>query len=62
MINKQLNQLCIVKRCFIYQSKVYELLLNHHHKYRFMISDDDYDYVVDRNLKRRLDRFVKSLM
>lgn len=68
MITKQLNQLCIVKNCFIFESKVYELLytskrdrkknlkMNMKHKYRFMISEDDYDYVTDRNLIRRLDR------
>jgi len=62
MINKQLKQLCVVKNCFIFESKVYEVLSKHYrYKYRFMISDDDYDYVTDRNLKRRLDRFVKIL-
>lgn len=56
MITKQLKQLCIIKNCFIYESKVYERLYNCKHKYRFMISEDDYDYVVDRNLRRRLDK------
>lgn len=70
MINKQLAQLCIVKNCFIFESRVYELLytsrsdrkrnlkMNMKHKYRFMISDDDYDYVVDSKLRKRLDRFL----
>jgi hypothetical protein len=69
MITKQLKQLCIVKNCFLFESRVYELLytseterkknksLGQKHKYRFMISDDNYDYVVDRNLRRRLDKF-----
>ena len=70
MITKQLKQLCIVKNCFIFESRVYELLytskadrkknlkMNMKHKYRFMISDDDYDYVTDSKLRKRLDRFI----
>ena len=71
MIVKQLKRLCIVKNCFIFESKVYELLytskadrkrnlknMNMKHKYRFMISDDDYDYVVDSKLRKRIDRFL----
>lgn len=72
MINKQLAKLCIVKNCFIFESRVYELLytskrdrkrnlkMNMKHKYRFMISDDDYDYVVDSKLRKRLDRFLSK--
>lgn len=68
MITKQLTQLCIVKNCFLFESRVYELLytskadrkknlkMNMRHKYRFMISEDDYDYVTDRNLIRRLNK------
>ena len=65
MINKQLKRLCIIKNCFIYRSNVYEILERvaggPSHKYRIMFSDDDYDYITDRNTVRRLNRFVKSL-
>ena len=61
MIIKQLNQLCITKNCFIFEARVYERLYNCKHKYRYMISSDDYDYVVDRNLRRKLDRVFATL-
>lgn len=62
MIAKQLKRLCIIENCFIFEAKVYERLYNHPNrlKYRVIFSDDDYDYVVDRNLRRRLDRFLKK--
>jgi len=74
MIVKQLKQLCILSDCFLFEGKVYERLYGYSHigggisiskprcKYRFMISEDDYDYVVDRNLVRRLDRFYGKLL
>jgi hypothetical protein len=60
MITKQLSQLCIVKNCFMFEARVYERLYNCKHKYRCMISEDDYDYVVDRGLRRRLDKVFKK--
>lgn len=58
MITKQLKRLCIVKNCFIFEARVYERLYDHKCKYRVMFSDDDYDYVVDSKLRKRLDRFL----
>lgn len=70
MITKQLAALCLVKNCFLFEGRVYELLYTSEkerqenlkagqkHKYRFMLSEDDYDYVVDSKLRKRLDRFL----
>ena len=72
MITKQLAMLCLVKNCFLFEGRVYELLYTSEkerrqnlkagqkHKYRFMLSEDDYDYVVNSKLRKRLDRFLSS--
>jgi hypothetical protein len=74
MITKQLKKLCITKNCFLYEGKVYELLYTSNkdrkknlkmgmkHKYRFMIREDDYDYVVCSNLRKKLDRFLARVV
>lgn len=64
MITEQLKQLCIVSNCFIFEARVYERLYNHPKriKYRYMISEDDYDYVTDRNLRRKLDKAHLKLL
>lgn len=71
MINKQLSMLCIVRKCFLYEGRVYELLysskkerksnlkMGMKHKYRVMLSSDDYDYV-DATMTRRLNKFLKQ--
>lgn len=72
MLIKQLRSLCLVKNCFLFEGRVYELLytseqerklnlkLGQKHKYRFMLSEDNYDYVVDSKLRKRLDSFIKG--
>ena len=58
MLTKQLQELCIIDNCFLYEGRVYELLKGRRYKYRVMISEDDYDYVESKKLKRELDRFL----
>lgn len=53
---KNLSKLCVIKNVFYFEGRLYERLYNFKCKYRVFVSDDDYDYVVDRNLRRRLDR------
>jgi hypothetical protein len=72
MITKQLAKLCLVKNCFLYKGRVYELLYKNSkekklnakagqkHKYRVMISDDDYDYV-DTKTTKQLNKFLRSV-
>ena len=76
MIVRQLNILSKVEHCFLYEGRVYERLYadtkdkqrlikkypkyGFKHKYRFFISSDDYDYVVDAKLVRKLNAFLKS--
>jgi hypothetical protein len=45
-----------------FENNLYERLnKNFAYKYRIILNSDDYDYVCDRNLKRRLDRaFAKK--
>lgn len=58
---KELKKLFDPKRTFLFDGKVYEVTPNHVPKYRFIIAEDDYDYVVDKKLKRILDLKVKEL-
>ena len=66
-ILKQLKQLYSVKNCFIFESRVYEVINDKNYKapsrykYRVVIDYDDYDYVTDKNLKKKLDKHLKEL-
>ena len=68
-IKHQLNYLCNVNNCFIYESHVYELIRDKKskymkksvYKYRQIFDYDDYDYVTDKKLKQELDRHIKQL-
>lgn len=54
---KDLSETFVLKNIIYFESKLYEKLSSHYkHSYRVILSSDDYDYVCDRNLKRRLDR------
>lgn len=46
------------KNCFLYKGMIYERLFNHPegHKYRVVITKDDYDYVTDKRVIPALDR------
>jgi hypothetical protein len=50
-----------LSRVIFFENNLYEkingsLPCTPRHKYRVILNSDDYDYVTDRNLKRRLDR------
>lgn len=67
---KHLSYLYDSNQVILFESKLYERLIKRatdkklkppRHKYRVILAYDDYDYVCDRNLKRRLDRaFAKQ--
>lgn len=58
MIKQQLNRLYDMNNVFLFEGRLYERLYSTKCKYRVIFNDDDYDYVTDRNLRRRLDRFL----
>lgn len=72
MIISQLRCLCRTENCFLFEGRVYELLYTSDserkvllengikHKYRFMLNQDDYDYVCDSKLRKRLDYFREN--
>lgn len=60
-IKRQLKQLYNINFCFIYESCVYEVINNKKYKYRKVFDFDDYDYVDDKKLKKKLDKHLKSL-
>lgn len=66
-IKKQLSQLYCINNCFIYESKVYEVINDKkykapsRYKYRVVIDFDHYDYVTDKTLKKKLDKHLKEL-
>jgi hypothetical protein len=76
MISKQLSNLSVLSNCFLYEGKVYERLFKDaddrarlrkkypkygfKHKYRFFMSSDDYDYVTDKKLVRKLNKFMQD--
>lgn len=45
-----------------FEGNLYERIVSREIKYRYrvLLNSDDYDYVTDRNLKRRLDRVFKK--
>jgi hypothetical protein len=56
-----LTRLYDINEVIYFENKLYERLSDTRYRYRVIITDDDYDYVTDRNLKRRLDRaFAKK--
>ena len=63
MIAEQLKRYS-ASSCFIFEARVYERLYNHpkRFKYRCIINENDYDYITDRNLRRRLDRAHLALL
>lgn len=61
---KELNQLFVMKNVFLHEGRLYEKLFKTHYdgiKYRFLIREDDYDYVVDKKLIKQLDLKCKEL-
>ena len=47
--------------CFEFENEVYELLVCHPtHEFKVVFSEDDYDYVEDEQLIKRLRAFVKT--
>jgi hypothetical protein len=60
-IKNQLSQLFDINNCFIFNSKVYEVLSQFKYKYRVVINFDDYDYVTDKLLKKQLDKHLRQL-
>lgn len=67
MITKQLKQLYNINNCFIYKSKVYEIINDKSYsdpsiyKYRVIYDFDDYDYVTDKAMKQELDKHLEVL-
>lgn len=63
ILTKQLKQLCIAKNCFIYEGRLYERLYDHECKlkFRFMINEDDYDYVDDFAHEKKLMKIFNKL-
>lgn len=63
ILTKQLKQLCIVENCFIHEGRLYERLYDNECKlkFRFMINEDDYDYVDDFAHERKLIRVFNKL-
>lgn len=59
---RDLSRIYTLKNIVLFEGKLYEKLANnfYSHRYRVIISDDDYDYVTCRNLKRRLERVFKG--
>ena len=65
---KHLSSLYCLEEVILFENKLYERLSNYKknigdtkHKYRVIFSYDNYDYVEDRNLVRRLNRaFAKE--
>lgn len=68
MIIQNLNRLFDLCRTIYFEGKLYEDLFyggvgldGVRYKYREILSEDDYDYVVDTALKKRLDRVFARL-
>jgi hypothetical protein len=55
-----------LKHVIFYQGRLYERLpkswrpRSNSHGFRVILNSDDYDYVTDRNLRRRLERAFKA--
>lgn len=61
---KDVDGLCILNDLMLYKGKLYENLSSdpeNGHKWRFLITDDDYDYVTSKPLERALNKAWKSL-
>jgi hypothetical protein len=66
-IKKQLSKLYSINNCFIHESRVYEVINDKsykspsRYKYRVILDFDSYDYVTDKELKKKLDKHLKEL-
>ena len=62
-MSKLIKEIAIEENCFTYNEVTYEKLFNHPHdlKYRFF-TENDYDYVEDEELIKKLDILTKQML